>query len=210
MQESINLKLVDLLHLLTTQSFGVGWIKGGQGGSTLRADPGSLVELPAEGSLGFESQKAEIGAVVNAIDKLMKWTVVTQGLSAASMSTDLTDRQSGEAKRVDRVELEEIRRDDISLWRGYEKQLFNLMRTVWNVHNPTRKLSEAAAISIDFSDPKAAADPLQQAQAWDLQLSMGVISPVSIAMELNPDLSSREEALAHLIKIKEEQRELSQ
>jgi hypothetical protein len=53
MQEAINLKLVDLLHLLTTQSFGVGWIKGGQGGSSLRADPGSLVELPAEGSLGL-------------------------------------------------------------------------------------------------------------------------------------------------------------
>jgi hypothetical protein len=86
-QSAVNVQIVDLLHLLAQQSFGVGWIRaGGQGGS-LRADPGSLVELPAEGAIGFESQKAEIDSVVDAIDRLMKWCVVSNGLSAASMSS---------------------------------------------------------------------------------------------------------------------------
>ena len=125
------------------------------------------------------------------------------------MSTDLSDRQSGTAKTVDRIELEELRADDVSLWRGYEKQLFKLMRTVWDYHNPSQKLSDSATLSIDFSDPKAPADPVQQAQAWDLQLSMGVISPVDIAMELNPDITTREEALIHLLKIQEETKALS-
>ena len=52
-QEAINMKLVDLLYLLSTQSFGVGYIKGGQGGGSLKVDPGALVELSENGEIGF-------------------------------------------------------------------------------------------------------------------------------------------------------------
>jgi hypothetical protein len=83
------------------------------------------------------------------------------------------------------------------------------MRTVWNYHNPTRKLSDAASISIDFAETQAQVDPVAQGQAWDLQLSMGVISPVDICMTMNPDLTTREQALIHLLKIQEEVKALS-
>ena len=210
LQEAINVKLVDLLHLLQMQSFGVGWIKGAQGGGTLKVDPGSLVELPGEkeAAIGFESQKAEIGQVVNAIDKLIKWAVVSQGLSAASMSTDLSDRQSGEAKRIDKQELDEARLEDVALWRKYERQLFNIMRVVWNYHNSRSKISEQARLKIDFSDPKTPASPKEEAEADDLALAQGVITPVDLVMRNNPDLKTREEALEYLMKLKEETRTL--
>ena len=38
---------------------------------------------------------------------------------------------------------------------------------------------------------------------------MGVISPVDIAMEKNPDLKTREDALAFLLKVQAENKELS-
>ena len=82
-QEAVNLKLTDLLHLLSNQSFGVGYIKGSSGGANLKVDPGSLIELPENGEIGFRSQEAQISEVVNAIDKLVKWACVSQGLSAA-------------------------------------------------------------------------------------------------------------------------------
>jgi hypothetical protein len=124
------------------------------------------------------------------------------------MSTDLSDRQSGEAKRVDRSELFELRQDDLGMWRVYERQLFDVMRTVWNFHNPRRKISTSATLMIDFADPAAPVDPLTESQSWQLQLDMGVISQVDIAMRLNPDLKDRDAALIHLVKVKQEQADL--
>ena len=80
-QECINIKLVDLPHLLHFHSFGVGFIReqaNNQGGETMTVGPGSLVELQGENSeIGFVSQKAEIRAVVEAIDKMLKWFCIT-------------------------------------------------------------------------------------------------------------------------------------
>ena len=208
LQETINLKLTDLNYLISCQSFGVGYIKGSQGGANLKVDPGSLVELPENGEIGFESQKAQIKEVVEAIDKLIKWGCVSHGLSAASMSTDASEA-SGLSKLVDKSELTEMRQDDVALFRGYEKQIFNVMRTVHNTHS-SQKLSESATLSIDFADPKQKLSDKEQAQADDLKIAQGVLSPVDILMRDNPDLESREDALAHLMKIKEENRLLTE
>lgn len=208
LQEVVNLKIIDLLYLLSCQSFGVGWIKGTPGGGNLRVDPGSLVELQEDGAIGFESQKAEISQVVEAIDKIIKWACVSNGLSAASMSTEASEA-SGLSKLVDTRELAEMRQDDVSLFRSYERQLFNLMRLIFNTHSK-EKLSESASLKIDFADPEIQVDPKTQAQADDLRLAQGVISPVDIAMQENPDLKTREDALAYLIKVKEEIRQLSE
>jgi len=208
LQEAINLKLTDLLYLLSTQSFGVGYIKGGQGGGSLKVDPGALVELQENGEIGFANQQARIEEVVGAIDKLIKWACVSHGLSAASMSTD-PQEASGLSKLVDTRELSEMRSEDVALWRSYEKRLFQLIRVVWNAHNPTKKLSESATLKVDFCDPKPETDPKTQAEAWEKLLGFGVISPVDIAMQQNPDLKTREEALAFLLTIEQENRELN-
>jgi len=208
LQEAINIKLTDLIYLIQQQSFGVGYIKGSQSGGSLKVSPGSLVELSAEkdSSIGFVSQQAQIKEVVDAIDKLIKWGCVSNGLSAASMSTDV-QQQSGISKAWDNKELSEMRLDDVSLWRAYEKQLFNLMRVVWNVHSK-KKLSENAILKIDFADPQAKLDAKSQAESDDLKIAQGVLSPVDVAMRDNPDFESRENALAHLLQIKEEQKQL--
>ena len=206
-QEAINIKLTDLLYLIQQQSFGVGWIKGAEGGGSLKVDPGSLVELPKDkdAGLGFASQQAEIEQVVEAIDRLIKWACVSHGLSAATMSTD-PQTQSGISKAWDNKELSEIRADDVALWRGYEKHLFNLIRIVHNTHNPGKKISDKATLSIDFADPaKAATSAKEQAEADDLKIAQGVRSPVDIALRDNPDFrGDRGKALAHLLTIKSE------
>lgn len=208
-QEAVNLKIVDLLYLLSTQSFGVGWIKGTPGGGNLRVDPGSLVELPEEGALGFEAQKARILDVVESIDRLIKWACVSNGLSATSFTTQPYRDESGIAKRLDSAELNEKRRDDIALWRSYEKQLFNLIRIVHNTHSPGRKLSEQAILNIDFADPEQETDPKTQAETWEKLVGLGVANAVDIALERNPDLKTREDALAFLIQLQEEDRQLN-
>jgi hypothetical protein len=207
LQEAVNVKCTDLVYLIQQQSFGVGYIKGSQGGANLKVDPGSLVELPENGEIGFKSQQAEIKEVTEAIDKLVKWACVSNGLSAGSMSTDPTE-QSGVSKQWDSKELSEMRADDVSLFRSYEKQLFNIMRVVWNTHS-NKKLSESATLKIDFADPKPELSAKEQAQADDLKIAQGVLSPVDVLLRDNPDFQGdREKAMAHLLTIKDELKEL--
>ena len=203
MQEAVNKALVDLLHTLEFQGFGLGWIRGAEGGGILDTGPGKIIELPKEGELGIAAPQAPIDEVVGAIDRLMKWCAVSNGLPGSSMSVDPTD-ESGVSKIVGNVELEESRRDDIALWRMYERRVFATIRAVWNFHNSGRKLSDAATLAVDFADPKPDTSEKDQAATWELLLSMGLISPVDAVMERNPDLATREDALAYLIQVRDE------
>ena len=107
-QEMVNIKLTDLGHLIYFQSFGVGYIRDSstvesRDTAPIGLGPGSLVELSgADSEIGFVSQKAEITSVVNAIYRIIKWSCVAQGLSAASVSTD-TNEASGVSKTVDSI-----------------------------------------------------------------------------------------------------------
>jgi len=210
-QEAINIKLTDLLYLIQQQSFGVGYLKGAEGGGTIKVNPGTLVELPENGELGFKSQQAEISQVVDAIDKLIKWAAVSHGLSAATMATD-HQAQSGISKAWDNKELSEMRADDVALWRQYERHLFNLIRIVHNTHNPGNKISDLATLQIDFADPaKTATSAKEQAEVDDLKIAQGVRSPVDILLRDNPDFKGdRDKALADLLTIKEEMKLLTE
>jgi hypothetical protein len=210
-QEAVNLKLTDLMHLLLHQSFGVGFIKSSRfedQGMPVSIGPGALVELPPEGEIGYTSQKAEIGAVVNAIDKLLKWCCVCNGLSASAVSTDPSEA-SGVSKVWDSVELAEMRVEDKILWQHYEKQIFDVIRIVQNTHSKDR-ISESAKLKVNFADPaRPTVSPLDEAQSYSEYFKMGVMSPVDIIMQKDKDLRSREEALERLKQIKQETEELS-
>lgn len=206
-QEAFNEKLTDLLYILRMQGFGVGYVKGMKG-ELSNVDPGTFFNLPEGGELGFAKTNAPVAEALAALDFLLKQAAVSNGLPASSLTTDPTD-ESGVARIVGNRELEEMRRDDVDLFRGYERRLFRLVRAVWNHHNPARKMGEKAELVVDFYDPKPAVDPDKQASLWDSLLAMGVISPVDIVMERNPDLS-REEAKARLVEIRDENREFNE
>jgi hypothetical protein len=206
-QEALNEKLTDLLYVIRQQGFGVGWIKKGkQGGGSITVDPGTLVELPENGELGFESQKAPIREIVSAIQFLIEQVAISHGLAGTSLSTKV-HRESGSAKVAGNRELEEQRRDDIALFRRYEKNLFEAFRVVWNAHNPGRRLSPSARLKVDFYDPKPVISAKDQAETWDLLIGLGVMSPVDVIMERNPDLRTRSEAIQFLQKVAEENRQ---
>jgi len=209
LQEAINEKLTDLLYIIRMQGFGVGWIKKGkQTGAQIGVNPGTLVELPENGAIGFESQEASIKEIINAIEFLITQAAVSNGLSASSISTKVV-RESGLAKVSGQRELEELRRDDIILWRRYEQQLFDMIRVVWNTHNPGRKISNDAVLNVDFYDPKPEISAKDQAETWQYLIDLGVISPVDIAMERNPELSTREDAIKYLEVVKTENGQFS-
>lgn len=203
-QDAINQRLSDLFYTLQFQGFGVGYVRGANidGSEVLTVGPGSMMTLPENGELGFATPNAPIDASLAAIEFLVKYAAITNGLPAGTMSTDPTD-ESGIAKIVGNRELEELRRDDIAAFARVEEQLFQVFRVVWNVHNPGRQISDTATLTVDFYDPKPTTSALDQLREWEGLLDMGLISPVDIMIERNPDLS-RDDAKARLLEIREE------
>ena len=215
LQDAINQQLTSLLYTTSFQGFGVGWIKGQggpgrpAGGHEMAVGPGSMVELGPGGELGFAATKAPIEEILGVIDKLVKWAAVSNGLPASSLTTEPTE-ESGLSKQISNLELQEKRRDDVDLWRKYEKQLFSVMRTVWNHHNPGHKISDGATLKMDFADPRATVSEKDQATTWQTLMGLGVIGPVDVALARNPDLKTREDALAFLLKIQDETAQLGE
>ena len=202
-QSTINQKLTDLMLVLEYQGFGVPVAKGLPTGGRLQIGPNTAVEIEnPEGSFEFQKTNAPIQQILNSIEFLAKNLAISNGLSAASMSVKPT-QESGLSRISGSAELTELRKDQISLFGRYERQLFNMFRTVWNAHNPTKKISENARLKIDFFDPRPVMSPDKQAELWAAELAMGTISRTDILMLKNPDLS-KEDAINKLAEIQAE------
>lgn len=200
-QEALNEKLTDLLYIVRMQGFGVGYVKGMKGEIDI-VDPGVFFNLPTDGELGFAKTNAPISDTLNVLEFLLKQAAVSNGLPATSLTTE-PQEESGTARLAANRELEEKRRDDIALFRKYERNLFNLIKIVWNYHNPAQVFSDKCELIVDFYDPKPSIDPDKQVTMWKGLLELGVMSQVDIMLERNPDLT-REDAKIRLIEIQDE------
>lgn len=202
-QSAVNEKLTDLLLVIRQQGFGQAVIKGVPDTGKIQVGPGTTIEIEnPQGDFYYAKTNAPIQSILNAIDFMVKQLAVSNGLPASSLSVKPT-QESGLARISGNRELEELRRDQISLFNTYEKRLFNMFRVVWNVHNPGRKISEKARLKIDFYDPKPTLSPDKEAEKWEKELAMGTISRIDILMLKNPDLT-REDAKQKLLEIQEE------
>ncbi len=212
LQDAINERLTDLCYVLKFQSFGVGYVKGAKTKSArhdaLESGPGSVFLLPEGADLGFAAPDAPVEACLEAIDRLMKWAAISNGLPASSMSLTPSE-ESGVSKIVSNSELEELRRDDIAMFAKAEDELFRLFRIVWNHHNPARKMSESATLTVDFYDVKPVVTASEQLKEWQGMMELGLMSPIDILIEKNPDLT-RDMAKAKLLQVRDELAEFGQ
>lgn len=207
-QEAINTALTSLLYTTEMQGFSVGYIKTDSKGGILDYGPGTFLELPVDGEAGFIAPEAPIPDVIQVIETILQQAAINNGLAADSLTSKPTE-QSGIARIVANRELMEMRQDDIELFRTYESRLFELIKIVWNNHNPTQKFSDVVNLQIDFADLRNYQSPGDQLLMWDSLLNQGIISQVDVAMERNPDLKTRDEAMAHLRAIAAETQELN-
>ena len=185
-QEAINERLTDLCYTLRHQAFGVGYIKSSNYGpegigdiSTLDIGPGTLVTLPTDphAEIGFASTNMPIEGIIQAIEFIINETAIANSLSAHSLTAKPVN-ESGISKIVSNSELQEKRIDDIALFRSYEHALFDLIKTVWNAHNPGNRFSDKAVLNIDFAEIKQAEQEMDEAEKWEQLITMGQASMV--------------------------------
>lgn len=213
-QDAINEKLTDLMHVIRWQAFSLGYLKtdshGPQGVfsyNSLTIGPGKFVSLPAhkEAEIGFVTPQAAIQETWDVITGIIQQTAIANGLSAHSLTAQPVS-ESGVSKIVSNLELLERRQDDLELWRRYEQNLFELIKTVWNVHSPSRKFNSGSTLTVDFAEMRQASEENEQNEKWETLIENGQASPVDWAIARNPDLS-RDEAKELLRQVKEENKE---
>jgi len=157
-------------------------------------------------SFGFAHPNPAIGDNIKLIDWMIKQAAVMKGISAQSMNTEISDRQSGVAKGVDLAELREHRRDDIEFLRPFEKRLFDVTRRVWNTLN-TEKISESAVFGIDFVEPQIPVAPMDDVIIKEKKMAMGMWSPVLEFID-EDEAIGEDQALAEALKMAEWNRRL--
>jgi hypothetical protein len=188
-QEAVNEKLTDLVYILRLQGFSVPVSKGGGSNFTM-LDPGSGLNIPADGDFFFASPNSPIKATLESIDFLIKTTAISYGLPASYLSNKPSERKSGVSRLIENKELQEKRLDDIALFRKYETQVFEAIKTVWNTHQ-TPKFGDST-LKVNFFDPESGGSE-NKSDFWGKMVELGVMSPIDIIMKIDPDLS-RDEA----------------
>lgn len=207
-QDAVNVALASLWRAVELHSHGQAWASGISANEVLQFGPDRAVALPQGGQFGFAAPNAPIAAILSAIEFVLRETAATHGVGA-----DLFDlskvAESGSAKHAGRLDLKEVRQDQIAQARTMEARLFDVLRAVVNTHRPGT-IPEGATVGVDFAEQQ---DQLSEAEALEnarIKSELGVWSPVDVLMATNPDgFPDRESAFRELQRRRDESAELA-
>jgi hypothetical protein len=207
-QDAVNVALSNLWRAVELQSAGQAWASGIPANEVLQFGPDRAVTLPANGQFGFASPNAPISSILSAIEFVLRQMAATYGVGSDIFDLSKV-AESGSAKHAGRLDLKEVRQDQIAQARVMETRLFDVIRAVANTHRPGT-IPDGANIGIDFAEQQ---DQLSEAEALEnarTKQELGIWSPVDALMASNPDgYPDRQSAFAALAARRDESTELA-
>jgi hypothetical protein len=115
------------------------------------------------------------------------------GVSAENFKLTATET-SGFARMIAKERLLEIRKEQIPTHRKAEVELFDGARVANNLYDLDKEISEEAEVSIDYKEPEFKDDPLKELTLKERKIELGLINPLDLIKEENPDIKNDEEA----------------
>ncbi|MCP3731805.1 hypothetical protein M9978_15375 [Sphingomonas sp. MG17] len=207
-QDAVNVALASLWRAVELHSHGQAWASGISANEVLQFGPDRAVALPQGGQFGFAAPNAPIASILSAIEFVMRQTAATHGVGSDVFDLSKV-AESGSAKHAGRLDLKEVRQDQIAQARTMEARLFEVLRAVVNTHRPGT-IAEDATVGVDFAEQQ---DQLSEAEALEnarTKSELGVWSPVDVLMNTNPDgFPDRESAFRELQRRRNEAAELA-
>ncbi len=198
-QDAINVGLANLWRAVEHQAHGQAWASGIAANEVLQFGPDRAIALPQGGQFGFAAPNAPIASILSAIEFVLRETAATYGVGS-----DLFDlskvAESGSAKHAGRLDLKEVRQDQIAQARNMESRLFEVLRAVVNRHRPGT-IPDGATLGVDFAEQQDQLSESEQLTNAQTKAELGVWSPVDVLMATNPDgFPDRESALSELLR----------
>lgn len=206
-QDAVNVALASLWRAVELHSHGQAWASGVAANEVLQFGPDRAVVLPQGGQFGFAAPNAPIASILSAIEFVLRETAATHGVGA-----DLFDlskvAESGSAKHAGRLDLKEVRQDQIAQARVMEARLFEVLKVVVNTHRPGT-IAEGTTVGVDFAEQQ---DQLSEAEALanaQIKTELRVWNAVDVLMSTNPDgFPDRESAFRELQRRRDEAADL--
>jgi hypothetical protein len=116
-----------------------------------------------------------------AAETMIKNTMRNLGLPN-SMIGNTANLQSGVAMKIDRLELEELRNDDINTLKDFEEELINHIIYVYNVE--TGRNIAQVELRIDFAETQTFAEPLDELKYTQELYRAGLMTPLNYVIKL--------------------------
>lgn len=207
-QDAVNVGLANLWRAVEHQAVGQAWATGINANELLQFGPDRAVVLPQGGQFGFAAPNAPISSILGAIEFVLREMAATYGVGA-----DLFDlskvAESGSAKHAGRLDLKEVRLDQIGQARAMEARLFQVLKTVVNTHSPGT-ISDDATVGVDFAEQQDQLSEAEQLTNAQVKTELGIWSPVDALMASNPDgFPDRQSAFQELQRRRDEAAQLA-
>lgn len=139
--------------------------------------------------LDFTAAFTELGSKIQSD---INATLTTYGLSV-DMFTISPNEASGKALQVKNRGLQEIREAQLPTFRRVERELFEMIRLVYNTYNPGA-IPETLEFKIDFAELETYQDPMEERKQAQWDVEKGIISPAQFYMAFNPDITDEADA----------------
>ena len=131
------------------------------------------------------------------------------GLPTSLLDDNPSIAASGVAMRVDRMELEEVRREDLPILKQNEKDLIELIRLVINLDDASdykgKYNEEFKEINIDYKETSRFIEPLEEFNYYTQIYDKNLIEPKEYVKMFsgNDNIATNEDAIEYVNKIKE-------
>ncbi len=139
-QDNINIKLTQLNYIVKMQSFSVPVLVGYRGPERITISPGKPVVIPLGGigeqgspDFRFESPNPQIKELITLLEHEIVRIFRVYGISSADFSLQGSVK-SGFALVMENMKLLEARENQLPFYESAEKELFEVIKRVWNYH----------------------------------------------------------------------------
>lgn len=191
-QDSLNVKLTMLNQLLKLQSFGIPVLVNPSanlnGEVNISIDPSKPIiindDATRKGDFKFVSPDSKITEVQDAIDRDIQRIANFYGLNPDDLIAT-GQVSTADSKNASNAAINEVRESRKLIFTPAINELFEMIRTVWNVHNPLQQLSEDGVI-VKINDPKrsyATIDDMIKEADWKLKNNLTTLADILVATE---------------------------
>ncbi|OBX18676.1 hypothetical protein A9995_11395 [Erythrobacter sp. QSSC1-22B] len=207
-QDALNIGLANLWRAVECQAHGQAWASGISANEVLQFGPDRAIALPQGGQFGFATPNAPIGSILEALEFLLRQIAATYGVGSDIFDLSKV-AESGSAKHAGRLDLKEVRQDQIAQARTMETRLFETLKVVVNTHRPGT-IPDAALIGVDFAEQQDQLSEAEHLSNAQIKSDLGIWSPVDVLMSINPDgFPDRDVAYRELLRRRDEAGDLA-
>ena len=153
----------------------------------------------SSGSLNTIKPEVDVDKVLALINSTLVLWMETMGVKSSGMGNiSVSSASSGIAKAIDEVDTTNIRKDQMKIFTGIERELWSLIYDMNEFWVKSNELPDAKLLSDDFwptvkyEEGTVVVDPKQQLELLTKKLEAGFTSYRRALAEANPEMSSDE------------------